>query len=187
MPTTPSLRDNLLIAMPSLHDTHFARAVIYLCTHNEDGALGIIINQPTDFSLTDILACLAIKAEQPQQNKLNIFYGGPVERQRGFVLHPVGRRWDATLDMNASLSITTSSDVLESLAQGDGPTQSLVALGYTGWTAGQLEKEMQANAWLTSPADNRLLFETPPKQRWQAAGALLNIDINHISSQHGHA
>ena len=180
-----SLRDNLLIAMPSLHDTQFAQTVIYLCTHNEDGALGIIINQPTDFHLTDVLASLDIKT--PSSETHNIFHGGPVSKQRGFVLHPAGQCWDATLDMNASLSITTSSDILKDLAQGDGPKQSLIALGYAGWVPGQLEKEMQTNAWLTSPVDNRLLFETSPDQRWQAAGELLNIDIKHISTQYGHA
>ena len=180
-----SLRDNLLIAMPSLHDTQFAQTVIYLCTHNEDGALGIIINQPTDLHLTDVLSSLDIKAQSSETHR--IFRGGPVSKQRGFVLHPVGQRWDATLDMNASLSITTSSDILKDLAQGEGPTQSLIALGYAGWTQGQLEKEMQTNVWLTSPVDNRLLFDTPADQRWQAAGELLNIDINHISTHYGHA
>ena len=184
---TPSLQHHFLIAMPSLHNTNFARAVIYICTHNADGALGLVINQPTDLCLEDLVDNLEIEAPAPIPENLTIFGGGPVEKQRGFVLHPPGATWDATLDMQSSLSITTSSDILKALAQGQGPTQSFVALGYTGWHAGQLEQELYDNNWLTSAADNRLLFETPPEQRWQAAGNLLNIDIQQISCQTGHA
>jgi putative transcriptional regulator len=182
-----SLQNNLLIAMPGLHDTSFARTVIYLCTHSKDGALGLIINKPINLNLNHILSFLDIKKKSEEQNIPTIFRGGPVEKQRGFVLHPPGHCWDATLDMNTSLSITTSRDVLEALACGEGPSQSLVVLGYTGWQAGQLEKEMRENIWLNCSADNRLLFETPPSERWQAAGELLNIDVHQISCQHGHA
>ena len=116
-----------------------------------------------------------------------IFAGGPIEKQRGLVLHPPGPQWEATLNVDASLRITTSRDILQALARGEGPEQHLIALGYTGWEAGQLEKEIRDNLWLTCPLDSRLLFDTPPAQRWQTAGGLLDIDIHMISSQAGHA
>ncbi len=183
-----SLQNSFLVAMPVLHDTVFARAVIYLCTHTEHGALGVVVNHPTEHTLSDLPdvsgtpASISSKVSSP-----TVFAGGPVEQQQGLVLHSPGPQWETTLYVDATLRITTSRDILQALARGEGPEHYLIALGYTGWQAGQLEKEIRDNIWLTCPLDSRILFDTAPAQRWQAAGALLDIDIHMISSQVGHA
>ncbi|MEL6710138.1 MAG: YqgE/AlgH family protein [Pseudomonadota bacterium] len=182
-----SLQNSFLIAMPTLHDTVFSRAVIYLCTHTEHGALGVVVNHPTEHALSDLLDTSGISATQDSLLSPTIFSGGPIEKQRGLVLHSTESEWEATLNVDTSLRITTSRDILQALAQGEGPKHHLIALGYAGWQAGQLEKEIRDNIWLTCPLDSRILFETPPEQRWQAAGALLDIDIRMLSNQAGHA
>ena len=182
-----SLKNQLLIAMPALQDPNFARTVTYICEHGEHGAMGIVLNRPTNLRLGDILQHMEIKDGLELVADQMVFLGGPVEEERGFVLHTHGDPWDSTLAVNDDISITTSRDILQAMARGGGPRQTLVALGYAGWGSGQLERELQENAWLSGPADQSILFELPPEQRWEAAARLLGVDVNLLSSEAGHA
>lgn len=183
---TSYLKNHLLIAMPTLRDPNFERTVTYICEHNNDGAMGIVINRPTDILLAEVFEQMEIKADSPARDD-KVFVGGPVEEQRGFVLHTGPSRWESSLTVDTDVSVTTSRDILEAMAQGKGPANTLLALGYAGWSPGQLEQEMLDNAWLTGPADKRILFELPPAQRWEAAARLLGVDMALISNQSGHA
>ncbi len=185
--TMLSLKNHFLIAMPHMKDPRFSHTVTYLCEHHEKGAMGIVINRPTELQLTDIFDQMDIEVQPSQLSQMAVFGGGPVEEQRGFVLHQPDEKWDSTLAVDPSLSITTSRDILEAIASGEGPTKSLIALGYAGWQAGQLEQEMLENTWLSAPFDHSILFDTPPAQRWNAAAGLLGINLNLISTQTGHA
>ena len=187
MSQTASLKNQLLIAMPSLDDPNFSRTVTYICEHSDEGAMGIVLNRPTELSLADVLKHMDIDGGLGAAGKQPVFLGGPVEEERGFVLHSHTDPWDSTLAVNDHISVTTSRDILEAMARGDGPDQTLVALGYAGWGAGQLEREIQDNAWLSGPADRSILFELPPDQRWEAAARLLGVDVNLLSSEAGHA
>ena len=182
-----SLKNQLLIAMPALQDPNFARTVTYICEHGEHGAMGIVLNRPTNLRLGDILQHMEIEDGLYEAVDQMVFLGGPVEEERGFVLHTRGEPWDSTLAVDEDISITTSRDILQAMARGGGPRQTLVALGYAGWGAGQLERELQENAWLSGPADQSILFELPPEQRWEAAARLLGVDVNLLSSEAGHA
>ncbi len=149
--------------------------------------MGIVINRPLDVDLGDVLEHMDIEAEDSQASRLPVFEGGPVQRERGFVIHqPVGE-WDAMLAISDNLGITTSRDILNAIAIGKGPQKVLIALGYAGWAAGQLEQEMAENAWLSTLADTQIIFNTPPEKRWQAAAAQLGIDLNLLSGEAGHA
>ena len=159
----------------------------YICEHGEHGAMGIVLNRPTDLRLTDVLKHMEIDGGLGAAGEQIVFLGGPVEEERGFVLHTASSRWDSTLAITGEISITTSRDILEAMARGDGPERTLVALGYAGWGAGQLEREMQENAWLSGPADRSILFDLPADERWEAAARLLGVDVNLLSSQPGHA
>ncbi len=180
------LHNHFLIAMPTLADETFYRAVIYLCEHTQEGATGIIINQPLDLSLGDVFDRMAISAEDNNINDLPVLLGGPLHPERGFVLHQDQQQWRSTFVIDNSIAITTSRDVLESMAAGQHHPHTLVTLGYAGWTAGQLETELAQNFWLSVPANSEILFNTPFSQRWKAAAALLGIDINTISNFTGH-
>lgn len=182
-----SLKSQLLIAMPALQDPNFARTVTYICEHGEHGAMGIVINRPTDLRLVDVLNHMQIEGDIGDTADQTVYLGGPVEEERGFVLHTHTDPWDSTMVVNPQISITTSRDILEAMARGVGPSQTLVALGYAGWGAGQLEREIQDNAWLSGPADQSILFELPAEQRWEAAARLLGVDVNLLSSEAGHA
>lgn len=187
MNETASLKSQLLIAMPALDDPNFSKTVTYVCEHGEHGAMGIVLNRPTDLSLSDVLKHMEIEGGLGKAGEQIVFLGGPVEEERGFVLHTHTDPWDSTLAIDDQISITTSRDILEAMAHGDGPDQTLVALGYAGWGAGQLEQEMQQNAWLSGPADQAILFALPADQRWEAAARLLGVDVNLLSSDAGHA
>ncbi|MCG6966318.1 MAG: YqgE/AlgH family protein [Chromatiaceae bacterium] len=187
MNQTASLKNQLLIAMPNLQDPNFARTVTYICEHGDHGAMGIVLNRPTDLRLVDVLRHMQIEGGLGEAGEQIVYLGGPVEEERGFVLHTRTEPWGSTLAVNADISITTSRDILEAMARGDGPAQALVALGYAGWGAGQLERELQENAWLSGPADQSILFELPAEQRWEAAARLLGIDVNLLSGEAGHA
>jgi len=187
MTETASLKNQLLIAMPSLEDPNFSRTVTYICEHGEHGAMGIVINRPTDLRLADVLQHMEIEGGLGEAGEQLVYLGGPVEEERGFVLHSHTEPWDSTLAVDEQISITTSRDILEAMARGDGPAHTLVALGYAGWGAGQLERELQENAWLSGPADQSILFELPADQRWEAAARLLGVDVNLLSSEAGHA
>ncbi|NIR59823.1 MAG: YqgE/AlgH family protein [Gammaproteobacteria bacterium] len=181
------LTDHFLIAMPSLADPNFSHTVTYLCEHNAEGALGIVINRPSEMQLGDILEQLDIDVTYAEIAQRQVVLGGPVERERGFVLHrPLGE-WEVTLRVTDELGVTASRDVLAAIARGEGPRDALVALGYAGWGAGQLEQEMAANAWLSGPADAATLFETPMEQRWTAAAARMGVDLSRLTDQTGHA
>lgn len=185
MDNYPSLKNQLLIAMPNLDDGNFSRTVTYVCEHNADGAMGIVLNRPSELSLSDVLTHMEIDIEVPNQQLVHI--GGPVEEDRGFVIHSHTDNWKSTLQITDHISISTSRDILEAMAIGKGPEKTFVALGYAGWGAGQLEKEIQDNAWLSGPADDKIIFELPADQRWHAAANLLGVDISLLSQEAGHA
>ncbi len=184
---TESLKNQLLIAMPNLADPNFFHTVTYICDHGDSGAMGIVINRPTEIKVSEVLEQMQIDVTTEETVQEAVFLGGPVEEQRGFVLHTGARRWDSTLRVADDVSVTTSRDILEAMANGEGPAQSLIALGYAGWGAGQLEQEMLENAWLTVPADKAILFDLPPTQRWEAAAKLLGVDLSLLSGDTGHA
>lgn len=187
MNAASDLSNHFLIAMPALEDTNFYRTVTYICEHNKDGAMGIVINRPLDINLGDILEQMELPISAQGGCKQVVFSGGPVQTERGFVLHNASSSWDSTLQITPDISITTSRDILEAIAADKGPEQSLVALGYAGWGGGQLEEEMSANAWLSGPADSQIIFNLPPQERWQAAAKLLGVDMNLMSGEAGHA
>lgn len=187
MSTTTSLSNHFLIAMPSLSDPNFHHTTTYLCEHNDEGALGIVINRPTETQLADILHHMDIKTDIEAVAMQPVYMGGPVQNDRGFVLHePVGN-WEATLRITDSIGLTSSRDILEAIARGAGPQHALISLGYAGWGGGQLEEELAANAWLNGPASSKVVFETPVEQRWAAAAALIGVDLNLLSGEAGHA
>lgn len=181
------LNNQFLIAMPGMNDPNFAQTVTLVCEHSPQGALGIIINRPLSMTLGEVFAQLGLDSTRSRVNESPVLQGGPVQTDRGFVLHSPGSGWESTLAFSERLHLTTSRDILDALARGEGPEQAVVALGYAGWDAGQLEEEMAQNAWLTVAADERLLFGTPAGERWQAAGRLLGVNLLHISSDAGHA
>jgi len=184
---TQSLTNQFLIAMPGLADPNFSRTVTYVCEHNAQGAMGIVVNRPINLHLGEMLDQLQIPAIHAKARKLPIYLGGPVQTDRGFVLHSGDRAWDSTLRVTSQVSVTTSKDILEAIAQGDGPDHALIALGYAGWSSGQLEEEMGANTWLSGPATEEILFRTPAEQRWRAAARLLGVNMDLLSGEAGHA
>ncbi|MBS0393998.1 MAG: YqgE/AlgH family protein [Proteobacteria bacterium] len=185
------LTNQLLVAMPTLVDPNFAQTVTLICEHTDKGALGIVINRPLTMALGEVFAQLSLTASDPALRDRPVLRGGPVQQDRGFVLHPPAAGgtdpWDSTLKVSASLHVTTSRDILGSMARGEGPAQAVVALGYAGWDAGQLEEEIRSNAWLNVPVDEAIIFETPFERRWHAAARLIGIDFGRLSSQAGHA
>jgi putative transcriptional regulator len=191
MVATASLPENFtnhfLIAMPCLQDGIFAHSITYMCEHSAQGAMGIVVNHPLDISVEEILDHLDISTEVQCGNK-PVMAGGPVQMDRGFVLHRGAQQeWEATISVCPEVSLTTSTDILAAIARGEGPPDNLIALGYAGWSAGQLEFEMGANSWLSLPAESDIIFNTPIEQRVQAAVAKLGIDINLLSMDAGHA
>lgn len=182
-----NLTHHFLIAMPNMADPHFSKTLTYICEHNEKGALGIVVNRPTTLVLATLLEQVSIPVTNQLCVEIPVHYGGPVQTDRGFVLHgPVGN-WQSTLPINAEIGLTTSKDILQAVARGDGPQQILVTLGYAGWAPGQLENELAQNAWLTVPADNDVLFALPWEERVPAAMQLLGIDFASLSDEAGHA
>ncbi|WP_298441228.1 YqgE/AlgH family protein [uncultured Ferrimonas sp.] len=181
---------HLLIAMPSLQDPYFNRSVTYICEHNDDGAMGLIINQPVDISLEQLLVTLALKPEGftvPTGSNNQVMMGGPVNSERGFVLHSPIAGLANSHQFSEEIMLTSSRDVLDLLGSERQPQQYLVALGYAGWAAGQLEQEIADNSWLTIPAESELIFNVAPEQLWQQATARLGIDVWQLSNDVGHA
>lgn len=182
-----NLTNHFLIAMPGMTDPSFVRTVTYLCQHNEDGALGIIVNRPSELTLADIMEQMEIDVLEPAIGQIPVYLGGPVQPERGFVLHePAAGKWNSTLNVSESIALTTSRDILEAIGQGEGPRKILIALGYAGWGKGQLEHEIVENAWLNAPADQAILFERPVASRWKAAAELMGVDISLLTAQAGH-
>jgi putative transcriptional regulator len=180
-----SLKDHFLIAMPSLTDSRFSKTVAYICEHNENGAMGIIINQPASISQGELFSQLKLSTNS--SNDFPLLLGGPVKKNRGFVIHSAERRWKSTMSISDDIAITGSKDILEDIANNGGPNKALIALGYAGWSANQLEQEIAENSWLTVPADKSIIFDTPIERRWAASAEQLGIDLHLVSSQIGHA
>ncbi len=191
MPDAPSaaasLADHFLVAMPALDDPNFERSVTLLCQHDPAGAMGLVVNRPSDFTLGELLDQLHITGAPEALAAQRVLAGGPVQPERGFVLHDDPRPWASTLRFGRGLAVTTSRDILEAMARGEGPAHAVVALGYAGWDAGQLEDELAANSWLTVPAEQAILFATPMEQRWQAAARALGVDLSRLADYAGHA
>ena len=181
-----SLQGHFLIAMPAMGDPNFNETVTYVCTHNAEGALGVVINRPSDMTLGEVFEQLELEVKDPAQVHRPVLHGGPVERERGFVLHRSPTPYASSLE-GSPIRVTISPDILTALASGSGPDPALVALGYAGWGSGQLEAELRANAWLTVQADPEIVFATPFEQRWSAALGLPGVDINNITHYAGHA
>jgi putative transcriptional regulator len=181
------LTNQFLVAMPAMTDANFAQSVTFIWEHNDEGALGIIINRPMEMRLAEVFEQLQMPMAPGVNGVQPVLHGGPVQTDRGFVVHHVGGEWEHTRQVSSRIQVTTSPDILDAMARGIGPPTAIVALGYAGWGAGQLETELAANAWLTVPCDETILFSTPFEQRWQAAGRLLGIDVATISPHVGHA
>jgi putative transcriptional regulator len=185
------LTGQFLIAMPATNDPNFDRTVTYVCEHNENGALGIIVNRPTAMLLGEILAQMDLEIADPAVAAQPVLMGGPVQPERGFVIHDAGNDdaepFSSTLTVPDGLKVTTSRDILVSLAEGHGPSRAVIALGYAGWGAGQLEAEMANNVWLTVPASPEIIFSVPFERRWESAAALLGVNIASLSPEAGHA
>lgn len=183
-----SLTNQLLIAMPQLDDPGFEQSVTYIIEHGDEGATGLTLNRPVTLTLAEILQDIGVTQHGPLSGRHQVLSGGPVQQEAGFILHPpTEQQWDASGELESGLWLTTSKDILEAIARGEGPEQSLIILGYAGWGAGQLEQEMADNAWLTTPASLELIFEVPFAQRWQAAARQLGVDMSLISTQVGRA
>lgn len=181
------LTNHFLLAMPTLEDPNFRRTLTYICEHTEYGAMGLVINRPLALTVGEVLQHLDIEPTATDLAQQPVHYGGPVEAERGFVIHtPVGH-WEGSLRLSDHLAVTTSRDILEAMAQGTGPEQALMTLGYSGWGAGQLDAEMAHNAWLTCPADLDVLFSMPAEERLATAAARIGIDLSLMSSDPGHA
>jgi len=181
------LTHHFLIAMPSMVDTNFAKSLTYICEHNDQGALGVVVNRPIDMTLKTLLEQIDIPLRDESRSRLPVYFGGPVQVDRGFVLHRPPGDWESTLSINAQIGLTTSRDILQAVAEGRGPQQILVSLGYAGWAPGQLEQELRQNAWLTVHADADVIFELPAEHRLSAAMSLLGVDLAHLSDDVGHA
>lgn len=188
---TIDLTDQFLIAMPNMRDDNFSGTVVYLCEHNANGALGLVINRPTELPLQELFEKVDLKLDRPDLSDSPVYFGGPVQTERGFVLHDrldaEGGHYNSTLKIGDGLEMTTSRDVLEALAGGAGPKRVFVTLGYSGWSAGQLEDEISRNGWLTVKAEPAIIFDTPVEQRYDKALSLLGVDRNFLMGEAGHA
>ncbi len=186
-----NLTNQFLIAMPGMADEMFAGSVVYLCEHNERGALGLVINKPIDITLKNLFERVDLSLDRPELADAPVYFGGPVQTERGFVLHDHlasdASGYSSTLSVPDGLDMTTSRDVLEALSQGSGPRRVLITLGYSGWGAGQLEDELSRNGWLNVQADPGIIFDTPVELRYNRAMSLLGIDPSMLSQEAGHA
>jgi putative transcriptional regulator len=182
-----NLTRHFLIAMPAMTDPHFAKTLTFICEHNEQGALGVVVNRPIDMTLHTLLEQIEITPADDAARRIPVHYGGPVQIDRGFVLHAPAGAWQSTLKVSEGIGLTTSKDVLQAVARGEGPEQILVTLGYAGWAPGQLEHELAQNAWLTVAATTGILFATPAEKRYEASLKLLGIDLSMLSDDAGHA
>jgi putative transcriptional regulator len=182
-----NLTHHFLIAMPNMADPHFSRTLTYICEHNDQGALGLVVNRPIDMTLQALFERLSLPLTGSAVSDAPIYYGGPVQTDRGFVLHEPAGNWQATLRVGEAIGLTTSKDILEAVGRGEGPDRLLVTLGYAGWSAGQLEHELSQNAWLTVEARDAILFDVPAEERLPAAMELLGIDFARLQDEAGHA
>lgn len=185
--TQLDLSNHFLIAMPAMTDPFFAKSLTYVCEHNEQGAMGIVVNRPISLTLSELYAQINMPLNQNDLEDMLVHFGGPVQTDRGFVLHEPNGEWQSTLRINDKVGLTTSKDILQAVGEGQGPRHLLVTLGYAGWSEGQLEQELSQNAWLSVPADERIMFDLPAEERLPAAMALLGIDYATLSDEAGHA
>jgi putative transcriptional regulator len=184
-----NLTNHFLIAMPNMADPSFAKSLTFICEHNEQGALGVVVNRPTEMTLAMLFEQVEIPLQNDELSRLPVYFGGPVQVDRGFVLHrPVGP-WQSTLDVDGAVGLTTSRDILEAISEGNGPASQglLVSLGYSGWAPGQLEQEISQNAWLTVAANLSIIFDVPAEARLAGAMSLLGFDLASLSEEAGHA
>lgn len=187
MTETSSLENHFIIAMPNLLAPLFYQSVIYICEHNEEGAMGIMINRALDISMDEILKQMQFEVKNIETQFQQVLCGGPVQMERGFVIHQSGSLWEGSVELEDGICISSSKDILKAIAAGEGPDQSLVALGFAGWGAGQLEQELAENSWFMVPMDKNLMFEVPFEQRWEYAARSLGFDLKTISAEVGHA
>ena len=188
MPAPPdNLSNQLLIALPAMADPNFARTVALICQHDEQGAMGVVVNRASEYTLGQVLSQMGIGSDDQALCARPVLHGGPVHQERGFVLHDGEREWESSLRVGQQLYLTTSRDILEAMARGDGPHNALVTLGCAGWGSAQLECEIAGNSWLTAPADAAVLFDTPLEQRWQLAASRIGVDLFRLAGYSGHA
>lgn len=183
---TTCMSNQFLLAMPTLRNSFFANSLTYIFNHDEEGAAGLIVNRPTDLQLSELFEQMELPSSSMHASDA-VFNGGPVALEQGFVLHRQGSSWNSTMDVSDDIALTTSKDILAAIAEDKGPDDALVAIGYAGWAAGQLEQELIENAWLTIPADATVIFDTPIAERANAAARLLGVDITQLSDDAGHA
>jgi putative transcriptional regulator len=182
-----NLTDHFLIAMPNMVDPHFAKSLTFICEHNDQGALGVVVNRPLEMNLHSLLEQVSIAPETDAFKSIPIHFGGPVQVDRGFVLHVPRGEWQSTLAVGADVGLTTSKDILQAVARGEGPQRLLVTLGYAGWAPGQLETEIQANGWLNCPADPELIFDPEVDRKYVRALHKIGIDPLRLVNDSGHA
>lgn len=181
------LEGQLLLAMPGMMDSRFDRTVIYVCSYTDEGAMGLVVNRHLNsLTFSELLEQLEIEVDEPVSD-IPVHAGGPVETGRGFVLHSTDYIQDSSLVVSESIALTATVDILKAIAEGRGPRHRLLALGYAGWSSGQLDQEIQSNGWLTCPANEQLIFETGPEDMWPRAMSMMGIDISMLSSHAGHA
>ena len=191
----PSLKNHFLIAMPDLLDPNFYQSVTYIIEHDEQGAMGMVINHPLEVDFDELFSHLDIPITKPKNisktdnfiGHKKVMSGGPVQVERGFIIHSPEGVWDATMMLSDDIAVTTSHDILTAISKNEGPTELEVILGYAGWEAGQLDQEMLENSWLSVEASPEILFRTPHANRWKAAAKLIGIDISQLSSATGHS
>lgn len=183
-----SLQNLFLIAMPRLTDANFARSVVYICAHNAEGAMGVMVNRPLQgLQVQDVFSQMHIKLEYPKHlSGQEVYFGGPIQPERGFILHRPNGAWESSIITSPELALTSSQDVLQSIAKGEGPEEFIITLGYAAWNNGQLEEEIAHNFWLTAHVDPDILFKIPSEERWRAAVALLGVDVSYLSGESGH-
>jgi putative transcriptional regulator len=182
-----NLTGHFLIAMPAMTDPHFARSVTFICEHNQEGAMGVVINRPIDMTLETLFGQINLDLNNDSIASSPIYFGGPVQSERGFVLHQPTGQWQSTIAVNADTALTTSKDILEAVANGNGPAKILVTLGYAGWAAGQLEHEISQNAWLSVKAQSNVIFDLPHTDKFDAAMGLLGVSASQLCEAAGHA
>jgi len=182
-----NLTNQFLIAMPGLSDPNFHQTVTYVFSHNEHGAMGIVINRPLNMDLGEIFEQMQLTSNISGTDKIPVFDGGPVKTDRGFILHKPNAKWQSSIKVSESIEVTTSKDILEAISNGTGPLKQFIALGYAGWEEGQLEQEMMENCWLNTPATPDIIFDIPADMRWECAASSLGINMHNLSLQAGHA
>lgn len=187
-----NLTGHFLIAMPAMQDPYFSKSVTFICTHNEEGAMGVVINKPLQLTLDNLFEQIELSCDHATVGQKPVFFGGPVQTERGFVLHSPHQEYNATVHINDAVALTTSKDILEALVDNTGPKKILVALGYAGWTSGQLEEEVAKNAWLSlqpseTQAFQQLIFDLPYDEKLEVAMAMLGVNFASLSEVAGHA